>query len=146
MRRATFASCCLTGGHRYDPTRPFTWIPLVHDRDIVAALEARFGAAYVRRRLAIEAAHALREQHRVRNLYHPENWHRAPGVITACLKLVGLYGRARRNARRIGVRENALGFVNLPHAFDGFTLLHLTDLHVDINDTIAHDIAATVRD
>jgi len=118
----------------------------LHDRDIVAALEARFGRTYVARRLAIESRHALRVQNRSRNLYHPENWYRLPGVIAACLKAVGLYGRARRNARRIVVRENALRLAQLPQGFDGYTLLHLTDLHVDINATIAHDIAAVVRD
>ena len=118
----------------------------MHDRDIVVALEARYGRAYVARRLAVEAEHALRAQSRTRNLYHPENWYRVPGVIEACLKLVGLYSHARRNARRIAVRENELSIARLPRAFDGFTLLHLTDLHVDINDTIAHDIAAVVRE
>jgi len=126
------------------PSRPTT--PLLHDRDILATLEARFGRAYVARRLSIEARHALRVQNRRRNVYHPENWYRLPGVIERCLKLVGMHGRARRNARRIVVRENDVSLAHLPRAFDGYTLLHLTDLHVDINDTIAHDIADVVRD
>lgn len=49
------------------------------------------------------------------------------------LRLAGLYGRGQRNALDIQVRHNEIYLKNLPPAFDGFTLLHLSDLHADLN-------------
>jgi predicted MPP superfamily phosphohydrolase len=47
---------------------------------------------------------------------------------------VGLYWRARKNAERILVKRNDVRFAELPPAFDGFTILHISDLHVDMNE------------
>ena len=47
------------------------------------------------------------------------------------LKLIGLYRRGVRNALDIRLTRLDLVFPDLPEAFDGFTILHLTDLHVD---------------
>ncbi len=47
------------------------------------------------------------------------------------LKLTGLYQRGRRNALDIRLTRLDLAFPELPAAFDGFTILQLTDLHVD---------------
>src|SRR5256886_5008877 len=46
---------------------------------------------------------------------------------------MGLYQRVRRNAEQIQVRPNHLS-MTLPSRFDGFTLLHISDLHVDMNE------------
>ena len=63
------------------------------------------------------------------------DWYRAPALIRGCLRLVGMLQRARRNALDIRVVANELPIVGLDPAFEGFTLLHLSDLHVDINET-----------
>lgn len=47
------------------------------------------------------------------------------------LNFTCLYDRGVRNAENIVLRENPLYFSNLPKAFDGFTILHLSDLHLD---------------
>ncbi len=47
------------------------------------------------------------------------------------LKVIGLYRRGFRNALDIRLTELRFAFPDLPAAFDGFTILHLTDLHVD---------------
>ncbi len=70
----------------------------------------------------------------------------------------GLYGMAARASRVLGptrmvrrvsaraldldITELRLSFPDLPHAFDGYTILHLTDLHLDNIDGTA---AATAR-
>jgi predicted MPP superfamily phosphohydrolase len=46
---------------------------------------------------------------------------------------MGLYWRARQNAERILVKRNDVKFADLRPAFDGFTILHISDLHVDMN-------------
>ncbi len=42
-------------------------------------------------------------------------------------------------------RDNHRLGADLPESFDGFTLLHLSDLHVDINSEFVHELAATIR-
>ena len=48
------------------------------------------------------------------------------------LRLTGLYQRGLDNASDIALRHVPLYFPNLPSAFNGFTLLHLSDLHLDV--------------
>src|SRR5687768_1988157 len=47
------------------------------------------------------------------------------------LKLCGQYQRGYRNAANIVLRDLDLEFANLPPAFDGFSILHISDPHVD---------------
>ncbi len=51
--------------------------------------------------------------------------------LKVALKLTGQYERGVRNAWEIVVRELDLTLPRLPAAFDGFTILHLSDLHLD---------------
>jgi predicted MPP superfamily phosphohydrolase len=52
-------------------------------------------------------------------------------VFAALLRLTGQFERGRRNAWDIAVRELTLPLARLPAAFEGFTILHLADLHLD---------------
>jgi predicted MPP superfamily phosphohydrolase len=54
-------------------------------------------------------------------------------VIRAGLRVTGLYGRAHRNAHDVRVRHNDVYSGRLPGAFDGFTILHVSDLHTDVS-------------
>ncbi len=47
------------------------------------------------------------------------------------LQLIGMYDHGVRNAEDILLRSNILNFPNLPEDFAGFTILHLSDLHLD---------------
>ena len=47
---------------------------------------------------------------------------------------MGLYRRGCRNAEKIQVRHNYIGMKALPSRFDGFTLLQISDLHVEMSD------------
>jgi predicted MPP superfamily phosphohydrolase len=52
-------------------------------------------------------------------------------ALRLALKLSGLYERGVRNAWDFAVRELELALPRLPSAFEGFTILHLSDLHLD---------------
>jgi predicted MPP superfamily phosphohydrolase len=58
----------------------------------------------------------------------------APAIIRTVLQLTGLYWRARRNAERIIVKRNDVRFAALPSLFDGYTILHISDMHADMNE------------
>lgn len=53
-----------------------------------------------------------------------------PGA-TLGLKMASLYRKGRANAQDIQIVEHELSFAQLPDAFDGYRILHLTDLHID---------------
>lgn len=105
----------------------------VDDPDELAALERRLGRIYARQRLGIEEDHEARAFGHGRNFFHIENWYAVPSVIRLSLRLTGLYRRARRNAERVVVRHNAAVLADLPAAFDGLTILQISDPHVDMN-------------
>jgi uncharacterized protein len=101
--------------------------------DVEARLERRLGRLHARQRLGIEDDRETRVFGRGLNYFHPENSFLSPPVVRTALKLSGLYWRARQNAARVEVRRNDIAIAALPPPFDGFTILHLSDLHVDMN-------------
>jgi uncharacterized protein len=104
------------------------------DEDILEKLERRLGRLHARQRIGIENDHDARVFGQGLNFFHPENWRRSPAIIRNALKLTGLYGRARKNAENIQIRHNDIRLPRLPSSFDGFTLLQISDLHVDMNE------------
>jgi predicted MPP superfamily phosphohydrolase len=102
--------------------------------DLERQLELRLGRTYVRQRLGIERDHEQRVFGDGTKFVHVENWRYSPFIIRATLKLLGLYGRGRRNAERLEVRQNVVRSAHIPREFDGFTILHISDMHVDMNE------------
>jgi uncharacterized protein len=109
--------------------------------EILDQVDRRLNFAHAIERLRREAAHEHRVKRgglasfRLRNLYS------SPTLLRGALKSVGLYRRARANAARVRVEENILPFANLPEAFDGLTILHLSDLHVDMSEDAMRQLA-----
>lgn len=52
-------------------------------------------------------------------------------IFSFFLKITGYYKKGYGNAKSIAVNELTLKFPNLPAAFNGFRILHLSDLHID---------------
>ena len=104
------------------------------NEDIVEHLERRLGRLHAKQRIGIEDDHEARVFGEGLNYFHPENWYYSPAIIRNALKLTGLYWRARKNAERIQIRHYDIIMPGLPAAFDGFTILQISDLHVDMNE------------
>ena len=104
------------------------------DEGILVKLEQRLGRLHARQRLGIETDHEAQIFGQGLTFFHLENSYFARSVIRAALRLTGLYRRARRNAEQVIVRRNDIVFKDLPSRFDGFTILHISDLHADINE------------
>ena len=88
------------------------------------------GRLHARQRLGIEQDH---ERHFNGGITSLEKSTLLRSALTGALKLSGLYWRGCRNTERIEVRHNQVVSSALPRSFDSFTLLHLSDLHVDMN-------------
>lgn len=94
-------------------------------------LEQRLGRVHLQQRLGIEAEHATQIFGRGRTFFHIENWYSIHALIRLALRATGLYRRGLRNAADLRIHRNEITLARLPAAFDGFTLLHLSDLHLD---------------
>jgi predicted MPP superfamily phosphohydrolase len=114
--------------------------------DILAELETRLGRLHARQRLGIERDHEAQIFGQGLTFVHLENWVSVQSIIRGALKLTGLYWRARRNAERIVLRHNEISFKALPPRFDGFTILHLSDMHVDMNEGAMQRLIELVAD
>jgi len=102
---------------------------------VLIDLEERLGGRlYAKQRLGIETDHEAQIFGQGLTRFHIENWYSIHSLIRTLLKLTGLYWRGRTNAARVQVRHNYIRSNNLPPAFDGFTLLHMSDFHADMND------------
>ena len=107
-------------------------------KDISDILEKRLGRLYAKQRLGIEADYEARVFGHGINFFHIENWYSSHSVIRKTLKLMGLYWRGHKNTMRIQTRLNPIKSAALPAAFDGFTVLHLSDMHVDMSQGAMH--------
>jgi predicted MPP superfamily phosphohydrolase len=67
-------------------------------------------------------------------------------LIRSTLIATGLYRRGLRNAARVEVRRNRFTSPRLPQSFDGFTLLHLSDLHADMSHMAMRQVEQLVKD
>lgn len=116
------------------PKGPSSSLPsVVVDRETaeLKRLEERIGRVHLQQRLGIEVDHAAQVFGRGRTFFHIENWYSIHALIRLTLRGLGLYRRGLRNATAIQIRHNEVVMPRLPAAFDSFTLLHLSDLHLD---------------
>ncbi len=115
------------------------------DGSSVKSLEQRVGPVHLKQRLGIEGA----PQHVFGgglNVLHLENSRFIHRALKFGLKVSGLYGRGNRNARRIEVARNRVALKGLPAAFDGLTLLHLSDLHLDMDAETTEEMIRRVAE
>jgi len=108
-------------------------------------LQRRVGAVHLRQRLGMERDYERRIFGQGRNFFHVENWYSLRSIIRNALRLVLMHGRAQRNARQIRTLHNPVALANLPAAFDNFTVLQLSDLHLDMAADFPHVLIEAVR-
>lgn len=116
------------------------------DAVLLSRLEQRVGRLHLNRRLGIETDSEARIFGQGSNFFHIENWYSIHGLMRGVLRLVGLHGRGRRNARAIELRHNVIPLAHLPAAFDGFRILHISDLHLDMAEDMPHALNMAIRD
>ena len=66
--------------------------------------------------------------------------------ILACgLRLLGLYRHGYREFHNLQLRHNIFRIAGLPPEFAGFTLLQMSDLHIDLDPSLVDTITAAIR-
>ncbi len=111
----------------------------------LSALEQRIGATHLRQRLGAEQEYEADKRRHSVHLPHLHKWYTAPRLMRLALTLAGLHGVGRRNALRIQVRRRDVELADLPPAFDGCTLLHLSDLHLDMSEAHLAQLVRSVQ-
>ncbi len=114
-------------------------------QDVSELLEKRLGRLHAKLRLGIEADHEAQVFGQGINYFHIENLKLSHFAIRASLRLTGLYGRGQRNAAQIEVKQNYISSTRIPKAFDGYTILQLSDLHVDISQDAMERLATILQ-
>ncbi|WP_297526518.1 metallophosphoesterase [Thiohalobacter sp.] len=108
-------------------------------------LEARIGRTHLAQRLGMECDYEARVFAPGRTFFHIENWYSIHGWMRGLLRLSGLHGRGQRNARRIRIRERSVALPRLDPAFEGFRILQVSDLHLDMADDMPAALIEAVR-
>jgi predicted MPP superfamily phosphohydrolase len=107
---------------------------LSEEEDISELLQERLGRLHAKLRLGIEADHEEQVFGQGINYFHMGNLKSSHFVIRTCLRLTGLYERGCRNAAQVEIRRNYIKSTQIPKAFDGYRILQLSDLHVEMSD------------
>jgi predicted MPP superfamily phosphohydrolase len=104
-------------------------------------LENRPGRLHARLRLGIEREQEAQAFGQGLTFLHIENMPLLQVAIEGILRLTGTYWRGLANAGKVQLRRNEIRLWNLPGDFDGFTILHLSDLHADMSGLAMERVA-----
>jgi uncharacterized protein len=100
---------------------------------------ARLGRDRTERRIRLEADAA----HTGERGIHLLGFHISDATIRTSLKIAGLYRRGCRNAQDVRVKHNVIRTL-VPPTFEHFTILQLSDLHVDMNPGVISRLTSIV--
>ena len=112
--------------------------------DFYAGIGARLGEAHLERRLRTQQELEAHMAIQGRGIFRLERYVQMESVITLAFKLTGLYGRGHRNFLSIRLVENRVVLPKLPAAFEGLRLLHLADLHTDLDPALPEAVIAAL--
>ena len=107
--------------------------------DAFNSFVARLGRDCAERRIRLEADLADTSERGIRLF----GLHVSAATIRTSLKLAGLYRRGCRNAQDVRVKHNFIT-ASVPPTFEHFTILQLSDLHIDMNPSVISRLASIV--
>ena len=102
------------------------------------------GRRYARQRLGIEKDHEAQIFGQGINFFHIENLTPSHALIRGVLMASGLYWRGLSKAAKVALRHSRVASLYLPQAFDGYTILQLSDLHVEMSEAAMQRVIGLV--
>jgi len=106
------------------------------------ALRQRLGTARLRQRLTAQIYHVAGEAHQQGLLFGLGRVLDIDVLVQRTARLLGIHGWGYRNFTDLQLIENRVRHPRLPAGLDGFTLLQLSDLHLDLDPAIGAAISA----
>lgn len=104
----------------------------------------RVGETHFRQRYTLQTVHSGELFGHGLKRFHLENATTVIAAIKLGLRVTGLYGWGRRNGLNIRVVERDVVAPGLPRGFDGWRILHLSDLHLDVDPALTDTILQTI--
>ena len=116
-----------------------------HEQEALTKLIDRIGSAHAGKRLEMQAHYSalLLSGHHIH--VHMEEFPAIAWLIKTTLKATGLWPIAVRNSTNYRIVEHSVPLPRLPEAFDGFRILHLSDLHIEGMIDKGQALQATLR-
>ena len=96
-------------------------------------------------RLLKQAGKSAHLVHQAEGIFGLERFFPLDSLVSLCLSMSGLGPLVRRNFLDVRITAREWILPHLPAAFDGFRLLHLTDLHLDLDAALTPVIERLVR-
>jgi len=113
---------------------------------VYADLAKRLGEERLRDRLLLQASHWARLEHQGEGVFRIERFIPVDRVVTWLLQMTGLAGMGRRGMLDVRVVEHEWKLPHLPEAFEGFRLLQLTDLHLDLEPALTPILCQRIQE
>lgn len=120
-------------------------------REQIRELQRRLGARTFEKRLARErwrkgeTGMSGTPLSRLRRLMVVYKFRWFTPIVRTCFRATGLYPLAHRNYLRLVATEREQPLARLPAAFDGFRVLHLSDLHLDLEPALVDALVPVLR-
>jgi predicted MPP superfamily phosphohydrolase len=119
---------------------------LLDPHETLRHLESRLGPVQAKVRLGMEREQEAQAFGQGLSFLHLENLLLKQAMIEVALRVTGTYWWGRANAGKVRATPNTVRLSNLPRDFDGFTILHLSDLHADMSGPALQRVAELAQD
>lgn len=115
------------------------------ENSVYSALEARMGSKLLSQRLLKQARKSAHLLHQGEGIFRLERFFPLDSIVSICLAATGLRRRGRQNFLDVRITNQEWTLPRLPAVFDGFRLLQLTDLHLDLDTGLVPAVIRLVR-
>lgn len=95
-------------------------------------------------RSVLETDQFKHKRHGQKSKSHWSSFKRILQIAVWGTKVLGIYKKGYHNCLNIELRQEDLYFPQLPNNFDGFRILHLSDLHIDTMPELMHAFAHAI--
>ncbi len=102
-----------------------------HEQTAFAKLVERIGHHHAKQRMEMQAHYSALMLRGFHLHVHMEEFPAIAWLIKTLLKSTGMWPIAVKNASRYQIIEHTVSIPHLPDTFDGFRILHLSDLHIE---------------
>ena len=100
------------------------------------SLEKRIGRKHLADRLLKQAGNSAKLVHQGEGIFRLERMIPVDDIVAFLLRCSGFGGMARRNFLDVRVVTQEWHLPHLPQAFDGFRLMQIADLHLDLDPAL----------
>ena len=102
-----------------------------HDQEALAKLVDRIGPDHAGQRMEMQAHYSAFLLKGYHLHIHMEEFPAIAWLIKTLLKSTGLWPLAVKNTSQYRIVEHTVPIPHLPESFDGFRIVHLSDLHIE---------------